>query len=622
VTAPRVSVVVVTWRTAGEALAALRSLRAAEPELDLELIVVDNGSSADRLRELGQVDGLRLLVNRRNVGFARACNRGAAHATGEFVLFLNPDVTARPGALTRLLGEARRHPEAMIVGPQLIGPDGAPRHAARTFYTWPIVVARRTPLARVMARSRVVQRHLLLDRPADRAIDVDWLVGACLLMRRSDHAALGGFDPRFFLYFEDVDLCLRAWRAGRTVRRCGGAVFEHVHARASAGWPSRAAGHHLCSAWRFRRKWGGWPQRLELARSPALVFVNEGEGPLGERARRVAGALGGAVLAKDVLPGGRIGRTAAAAWQVLSARARLVWVLDVGVAGVVVAIAARLARARVILDTGDPYQVLMARTDEMGAGRLHLAGIVERLALGLCDAVVARGRGHVAALSEQGYDDVRWLPDGVDTVAYEAAVAADWRVGRGWDSSLVVGSVGSLLVDRRYQLTQGWELIEALRYAPKVHAAIVGDGPGLELLRRRARALDVAERVAFLGRCPADELPALVKSFDMCLVTQTDDEVGRSRTSGKLPLFLAAGRFVLASDVGEATRILPESMRLPFHGEFDPSYPARLGRRLVEIDGDRRQLAAGAELVDVARELFDYGKLEDDVRRVGREVMS
>ena len=101
--------------------------------------------------------------------------------------------------------------------------------------------------------------------------------------------------------------------------------------------------------------------------------------------------------------------------------------------------------------------------------------------------------------------------------------------------------------------------------------------------------------MVFTGRVNYDELPRYLNLMDVCISTQSNDPVGQVRTSGKLPLYLACGRFVLATDVGEAARVLPREMLVTYNGANDPDYPARLVERLRELlEQPGRSAAAGS----------------------------
>src|SRR5581483_1424566 len=120
----------------------------------------------------------------------------------------------------------------------------------------------------------------------------------------------------------------------------------------------------------------------------------------------------------------------------------------------------------------------------------------------------------------------------------------------------------------------------------------------------------------FLGRLPYEELPAYLNAIDVCLSTQSNDLAGQVRTTGKLPLYLACGRYVLASRVGEAARVLPDEMLVDYHGSFDPAYPERLAGRVRELLDDPARLGAARDTPRIAAEYFDYDRLAERVAAV------
>ncbi len=208
-------VTVTHWSQAviGECLAALGPAA--------EVIVVDNASGDATLDIVGRVrPGARMLRNAVGVGFGNGANRGLAGAEREFVLLINPDATLREGALGRLVAAADAYPEAAIVGPRMLSPAGepVPSHDAGLF-----------------ARRRLPSRRT--DPLAEGDICADYLSGAALLIRRRALDAVGVFDSRIFLYYEDDDLCLRLRRAGWSLVLASDAQVEHVGGGSiRAGW--------------------------------------------------------------------------------------------------------------------------------------------------------------------------------------------------------------------------------------------------------------------------------------------------------------------------------------------------------------------------------------------------
>ncbi|KMO44530.1 glycosyl transferase [Methylobacterium tarhaniae] len=227
-TSPALDVVIVNWNGGALLRTCLASLSAAEDGLGdalrLRVVVVDNASRDGSLEDLPRLrHGPAVIANPDNQGFGRACNAGAARGTAPAILFLNPDarVTAESlaGAHAALMVEA----ETGIVGAQLLDEEGrVQRSCARRPNALSLVGQ-----ALLLDRARLVPSHFMTewDHAEDRA--VDQVMGAFLMIRRSLFEALGGFDERFFVYYEDVDLCARAWDAGFAVRHLAGITVRH-----------------------------------------------------------------------------------------------------------------------------------------------------------------------------------------------------------------------------------------------------------------------------------------------------------------------------------------------------------------------------------------------------------
>jgi len=217
----RISVVVVNWN-AGESLATcLRSL-AADALGGSEVIVVDNASSDGSMAAVrGVVPWLRVVDAGANLGFAAGANLGADGASGGVIVFVNPDARVLPGAVPALARGLDALPGAGIAGGGLLDPRGR----------WQPGAARFGPLG-----------HLLLDttlgrlpaRLRDRPYEVDWVYGTFMAVRRDLFRRLGGFDPAYFLYGEDMDLCQRAAQLGvRTVHVPGARAVHGANVSAA-----------------------------------------------------------------------------------------------------------------------------------------------------------------------------------------------------------------------------------------------------------------------------------------------------------------------------------------------------------------------------------------------------
>lgn len=224
-TRPRVSIVMVVYMT-GAALGESLACALKDPRVD-ELVVVDNGSTPDDviyLRQLAERDPRVIIVSGHgNVGFARAANLGARTATGDVLVFLNPDAFLQPDCIAELVREIEGRPVPCIVGGRVLNADRTEQRGGRRGDITPI-----TALLSLsgLARQRALRRyevHWEDESVPDAAAVVPTISGACFCMRRADFDAVDGFDEKYFLHVEDVDLC---WR----VRSAGGVVLFHPKA--------------------------------------------------------------------------------------------------------------------------------------------------------------------------------------------------------------------------------------------------------------------------------------------------------------------------------------------------------------------------------------------------------
>jgi N-acetylglucosaminyl-diphospho-decaprenol L-rhamnosyltransferase len=206
------------------------------------IVVVDNASTDDTAM-IADHAGLEVIRLPRNVGFGAAANVGIAETTGDIVTLLNPDIEICDGTAISSLYRHFSDPQVAVVAPALVLPHGEVQDSARVVPT-PANLMRRRLAHR---RAGVVQ--------SDRIIDVAWVVGAVMLLRRTAFERVNGFDARYHVYFEDVDLCVRLRREGWVVRLDPTVQLKHQHAAASRksllGWSTR---QHIRSASLFYRR--------------------------------------------------------------------------------------------------------------------------------------------------------------------------------------------------------------------------------------------------------------------------------------------------------------------------------------------------------------------------------
>lgn len=237
--APRVAIVIVTYNSARDIDRALRSLADPPPATPHEILVVDNASADDTVtRVRASWPGVRLIASPSNLGFAAANNRGIRESSSELVLLLNPDTSVPRGAIDRLVAHLDARPDVAIVGPRIVDGEGRAELSFGSMIA-PLTELRQKVL--VVGNDRGVRPIVsMVDRMTRRTRAVDWVSGACLLIRRADLEAAGLLDERFFLYTEDVDLCASVRRRGRTVLFAADVEIQHLRGR-SAGATTAAA---------------------------------------------------------------------------------------------------------------------------------------------------------------------------------------------------------------------------------------------------------------------------------------------------------------------------------------------------------------------------------------------
>jgi N-acetylglucosaminyl-diphospho-decaprenol L-rhamnosyltransferase len=264
----RVTVVTVSFNTREELRRCLRSL-ADHATLPLQVIVVDN-ASADLSREmvLREFATVLLLEGVENLGFARAANRGLREARAPYVLFLNSDAEVRPGALETLVSLLDTRPEVGVVAPRTVGTDGTIQVSSGPALT-PLSEWRQRRLVRGV-RGRVPAALARAERIHGEEHEPAWVSAACLLARHDALLAVGGFDEAFFLYEEDVDLCVRVRRAGWRILFTPAAEVLHHLGRSMAQAPARADLEYHRSHILYYRKHNRWLPRVLLR---AHVFL-------------------------------------------------------------------------------------------------------------------------------------------------------------------------------------------------------------------------------------------------------------------------------------------------------------------------------------------------------------
>jgi GT2 family glycosyltransferase len=276
---PDLTIVFINYNSARLLERALSTLREAEPRLRIETIVVDN-DSRDRaeLVEVCRRRGARLVLLGCNVGYGAAFNRGYRHASGRYVAVANPDLVFSTPAATGLVAFLDEHPEAGAVSPQFRYPDGKPQPSARRLPRLRYVLAgRRSPFARIFPRYAPARDFLYADAHlAAGPVPVEAVIGTLVAFRRPALDQVSGFDERFFMYAEDMDICRRLGQAGWGVYLDPRVTVEHFYGGVRRRFQQfgdyqrlKALMHYFCLG-------RDWPARLVLRVAfAAYLFLSE-----------------------------------------------------------------------------------------------------------------------------------------------------------------------------------------------------------------------------------------------------------------------------------------------------------------------------------------------------------
>jgi hypothetical protein len=266
------TVIIVSWNVRELLRRCLLSLGAPTLEgTPTQVIVVDNASS-DGSPEMvaAEFPTVLLIRNAENRGFTAANNQGLALSQGRSLLLLNPDAEMVGSALATMTGYMETHPRVGALGPQLRYADGSLQSSRRRFPTLATAFCESTVLQEWSADNRILRRYTMVDTPDDAVQPVDWLVGACLMVRREAFEQVGGLDEGFFMYSEELDWCRRIKAAGWEVIYLPTATVIHHEGKSSEQVVAARHIHFQSSKVRYFRKHHGSLQG-ELVRAFLLA---------------------------------------------------------------------------------------------------------------------------------------------------------------------------------------------------------------------------------------------------------------------------------------------------------------------------------------------------------------
>jgi GT2 family glycosyltransferase len=251
---PRLSIVIVSYNARADLERCLASLAAHPPAMEYEILVVDNASTDDTVAALrARWPAVRLIESQRNAGFSAANNVGIRRSSGELVLLLNGDTLVPRGALDALVAALECRPDVAVVGPRLIDAAG------RAELSFGPMISPVNELRQKLRARGDLGRLTSVER------EVDWVSGACLLVRRADAEAVGLLDERYFMYTEDVDFCAALRARGRKILFTPKAEVVHLRGRSRQTAPAATEAAYRRSQIAFYEKHHpAWAPLLKL----------------------------------------------------------------------------------------------------------------------------------------------------------------------------------------------------------------------------------------------------------------------------------------------------------------------------------------------------------------------
>jgi N-acetylglucosaminyl-diphospho-decaprenol L-rhamnosyltransferase len=270
---PRWAAVVVNYESGDLLAECVDALRADDSAGPVDIVVVDNGSADGSVATLRtRHPYVTVMEPHANLGYGRAANLGVAATRSPFVLVCNPDTRLAPGSARAVLDAFANDAGIAVVGPHIVNPDGTTYPSARTAPGAGTAVGHAL-LGRIAPNNRFSRAYRQSDAATDRPRDVDWVSGAALWFRRTALDGVGGWDERYFMFLEDVDVCRAVTTAGGRVRYEPGATVTHAVGASRSRAPVRSVVDHHKAAYRYLDKWWRGPRRMALPAAAAFLSV-------------------------------------------------------------------------------------------------------------------------------------------------------------------------------------------------------------------------------------------------------------------------------------------------------------------------------------------------------------
>jgi GT2 family glycosyltransferase len=242
------SIVIVNFNTGKFISRCLDFIRKNPPKCSYEIFVVDNNSKDNSVEIIkNHYPEVKLIQNSMNLGFSYANNQAIVRSKGRYILVLNPDTIVTRGAFDSMVRFMDAHPETGVGGAKILNFNGSIQYSCRRFPTLIFVFfGRQSVIIRFLPTNRISKKYLMMDEDYSKSMEVDWVFGACMILRRKALEDVGVFDEDYFIFVEDTDLCYRMRKKGWKVHFISDAViFHHLGVTRDHFWKTTLLNHNL-----------------------------------------------------------------------------------------------------------------------------------------------------------------------------------------------------------------------------------------------------------------------------------------------------------------------------------------------------------------------------------------
>lgn len=227
------SIIILNYKSSKLVKYQLKKLTTYNFSFDVEIIVADNNSHDNIETILKEFPGVVFVDNKKNIGFCAGNNRAISHSKGDYILILNPDIRIEQSSIEKLYLTLKSNENMGLIGPRLINADGSTQETSFAFPNIYYPLFRRTPFGKTKTGQRWLNKFLLKNIDRNKNLEVDWLQGACFMIKKEIFNKIKGYDEKIFMYLDDMDICRRVWEIEKSVYYMGEVSAIHLHQKMS-----------------------------------------------------------------------------------------------------------------------------------------------------------------------------------------------------------------------------------------------------------------------------------------------------------------------------------------------------------------------------------------------------